>query len=107
MRNIFAKRFKGNLLTDLLTTDFLTGGYFSVVIRRVKVTVISVISCLVFELITLNEEAVRTTKASLMYRHDVIGLSFFHILIVTIIMNYHALFMHQSVLRVNTGGRKY
>ena len=107
MRNIFAKRFKGNLLTDLLTTDFLTGGYFFVVIRRVKVTVISVISCLVFELITLNEEAVRTTKASLMYRNDVIGLSFFHILIVTIIMNYHALFMHQSVLRVNTGGRKY
>ena len=36
MRNIFAKRFKGNLLTDLLTTDFLTGGYFFVVIRRVK-----------------------------------------------------------------------
>ena len=103
MRNIFAKRFKGNLLTDLLTTDFLTGGYFFVVIRRVKVTVTSVKSCLVFELITLNEEAVRTTKATLMYRRDVIGLSFFHILFVTIIMNYHALFMHQSVLRVNTG----
>ena len=80
MRNIFAKRFKGNLLTDLLTTDFLTGGYFFVVIRRVKVTVISLTRCLVFELITLNKEAVRTTKASLMYRHDVIGLSFFHIL---------------------------
>ena len=67
----------------------------------------SVISCLVFELITLNEEAVRTTKATLMYRRDVIGLSFFRILVVTIIMNYHALLMHQSVLRVNTGGRKY
>ena len=66
----------------------------------------SVISCLVFELITLNEEAVRTTKATLMYRRDVIGLSFFRILVVTIIMNYHALLMHQSVLRVNTGGRK-
>ena len=76
-------------------------------IRRVKVTVIGVISCLVFELITLNEEAVRTTKATLMYRRDVIGLSFFRILVVTIIMNYHALLMHQSVLRVNTGGRKY
>ena len=36
LRNIFAKRFNGNLLTDLLTTDFLTGGYFFVVIRRVK-----------------------------------------------------------------------
>ena len=103
MRNIFAICFKGNLLTDLLTTDFLTGGYFFVVIRRVIVTVISVISCLVFELTILNEEAVRTTKATLMYRRDVIGLSFFHILVVTIIMNYHALFMHQSVLRVNTG----
>ena len=67
----------------------------------------SVISCLVFELITLNEEAVRTTKATLMHRRDVIGLSFFRILVVTIIMNYHALLMHQSVLRVNTGGRKY
>ena len=67
----------------------------------------SVISCLVFELITLNEEAVRTTKATLMYRRDVMGLSFFRILVVTIIMNYHALLMHQSVLRVNTGGRKY
>ena len=67
----------------------------------------SVISCLVFELITLNEEAVRTTKATLMYRRDVIGLSFFRILVVTIIMNYHALLMHQSVLRVNIGGRKY
>ena len=67
----------------------------------------SVISCLVFELITLNEEAVRTTKATLMYRRDVIGLSFFRILVVTIVMNYHALLMHQSVLRVNTGGRKY
>ena len=67
----------------------------------------SVISCLVFELITLNEQAVRTTKATLMYRRDVIGLSFFRILVVTIIMNYHALLMHQSVLRVNTGGRKY
>ena len=67
----------------------------------------SVISCLVFELITLNEEAVRTTKATLMYGRDVIGLSFFRILVVTIIMNYHVLLMHQSVLRVNTGGRKY
>ena len=67
----------------------------------------SVISCLVFELITLNEEAVRTTKATLMYRRDVIGLSFFRILVVTIVMNYHALLIHQSVLRVNTGGRKY
>lgn len=106
MRNKFAKRFKGNLLTDLLTTDFLTGGYFFVVIRRVKVTVISVISCLVFELINLNEEAVRTTKATLMYVHDVIGpyqVIFAYIIVVTIIMNYHALFMHQSVLRVNTG----